>query len=104
AVSILGQYGLIARVQPTPPQRGEPEGTTTQRGTDARFLRRIAARNGFQFYVQPEPISGLDLGYFAPPQVGPGLPQAVLNVNMGPETNVLDFRVSYDMVQPTGVI
>ena len=42
----------------------EPEGTTIQRGTDIRFLRRLARRNGFDCYVQPEPLSGLDVGHF----------------------------------------
>src|SRR5215471_19253228 len=42
----------------------EHEGTTIQRGTDIRFLRRLAQRNGFDCYVQPEPLSGLDFGHF----------------------------------------
>jgi hypothetical protein len=100
AAAIFGQYTLIPRVQPTAPQLVEPEGTTTQRGTDIRFLRRLAQRNGFDCYVQPEPLTGLDFGYFQPPQFL-GVPQAVLNVNMGPETNVLDFQVSYQMTGPT---
>jgi hypothetical protein len=28
----------------------------------------------------------------------------VLNVNMGPETNVVDFRINYDMLRPTTAI
>src|SRR5262249_15499472 len=88
---------------PTPPSLIEPEGTTTQRGTDIRFLKRLAVRNGFDCYVQPEPLTGLDFGYFRPPSLT-GLPQAVLSVNMGPETNVSDFRVQYEMLRPTTVI
>lgn len=103
AAAIFGQYALVPRVQPTSPQLVEPEGTTTQRATDIRFLRRLAQRNGFECYVQPEPLTGLDQGFFQPPQLT-GLPQAVLNVNMGPETNVLDFKVSYEMTAPTTAI
>lgn len=103
AAAIFGQYTLVPRVQPTPPQLVEPEGTTTQRGTDIRFLRRLAERNGFECYVQPEPLSGVDMGFFQPPQLT-GLPQAVLNVNMGPETNVLSFRVRYAASLPTTAV
>lgn len=104
AAAIFAQYALVPRVQPTPPQLVEPEGTTTQRATDIRFLRRLAARNGFECYVAPEPLSGLDMGFFQPAQAAPGPPQAVLNVSSGPETNVVDFKVSYEMVQPTTAI
>jgi hypothetical protein len=104
AAAIFGQYAVVPRVHPTPPLLVEPEGTTTQRGTDIRFLKRLARRNGFDCFVQPEPLSGLDMGFFQPPATGPGVPQAVLNVNMGAETNVLGFNVSYEMTQPTSVV
>lgn len=100
AATIFGQYAIVPQVQPTTPVLVEPEGTTTQRGTDIRFLRQLARRNGFDCYVQPEPISGVDFGYFKPPDLL-GLPQAVLNVSQGPETNVLGFSVRYEMLRPT---
>jgi len=104
AAAIFGQYGIVPQVQPTAPQLVEPEGTTTQRDTDIRFLQRLARRNGFQCYVQPEPLSGVNQAYFKPPPSPIGPPQAVLNVNMGPETNVEGFRVNYAMTQPMAVI
>ena len=73
---------MIPQVDPTSPVLIEPEGTTIQRGTDIRFLRRLARRNGFDCYVQPEPLSGLDIGHFAKRQLI-GLPQAVINVSFG---------------------
>ena len=103
AAAIFGQYAVIPQAQPTPPALTEPEGTTTQRGTDIRFLRRLAARNGFDCYVQPEPATGLDMGFFQPPSLV-GLPQAVLNVNLGEQTNVRGFRVQYDMLRPTTAV
>lgn len=104
AAAIFGQYALIPRVEPTSPQLMEPEGTTTQRGTDIRFLRRLAREVGFDCYVQPEPLTGLDQGFFQSPGLSPGLPDAVINVNMGPETNVSDFTVEYEMTRPTGAM
>jgi hypothetical protein len=53
--------------------------------------------------VQPEPLTGVDFGYFRPRQaLGP--PDAVVNVNLGTQTNVRDFGVHYDMLQPTTVV
>jgi len=103
AAAIFGQYAVIPQIQPTPPVLIEPEGTTVQRTTDIRFLKRLAQRNGFDCYVQPEPISGLDMGYFQPPRTL-GLPQAVLSVNMGEQTNVASFQVHYEMLRPTTAI
>lgn len=103
ATAIFGQYGLIPQPEPTSPTLVEPLGTTMQRATDIRFLRRLAERNGFFCYVQPEPVSGLDIGYFQPATLT-GLPQAVLSVNMGEQTNCRDFRIRYEMLKPTTAI
>ncbi len=103
AAQIFGTHTLLPRVEQTAaPKLTEPEGTTIQRGTDLRFLRRLAQRNGFDVYVQPEPLTGIDQGFFRPREVTGGV-KAVLNVSMGfRETNVSGFRVRYDMSQPTG--
>lgn len=103
AAAVFGRYTVIPQVTPTGPVLAEPEGTTTQRGTDIRFLRRLARRNGFDCYVQPEPLSGLDTGHFEAPSVV-GVPQAVLNVHLGTDVNVQDFRVRYEMLRPTAAM
>jgi phage protein D len=104
AAAILVQYPpLVPMIDQTSPSLTEPEGTTIQRGTDLRFVRRLAKRNGFDFYVQPEPFTGLDQGFFRRRRLL-GAPQAVLNVSMGAsETNVSGVRVRYDMTGPTSV-
>jgi hypothetical protein len=104
AAAIFGQYAVIPKVTETLPSLFEPEGTTTQRGTDIRFLRRLAQRNGFDCYVQPQPQSGLDIGYFGPATNFPFAPDAVLNVRMGPQTNVSEFRIRYDLSRPTAAL
>jgi phage protein D len=103
AAAIFGQYGVVPRLDATSPVLTEPDGTTIQRGTDIRFLRRLARRNGFDCYVQPEPVSGLDFGHFRARRTA-GLPQAVLSVSMGEETNVHDFAVRYEMTKPTTAV
>lgn len=103
ATGIFGQYGIIPAVFPTPPSRVILETTTIQRTTDIRFLKLLAGRNAFECFVQPDPVVGLDLGIFRPPQiVFP--PQGVLSVNFGIATNMESFNVSYDMLQPTSAL
>jgi hypothetical protein len=104
ATAIFAQYLVTPLVSPTLPNLIEPEGTTTQRGTDIRFLRRLAQRNGYECFVQPQPQTGIDLGYFGPATNYPGPPEAVLNVRMGADTNVSDFKIRYDMTRPTTAI
>jgi hypothetical protein len=101
AAAVFGQYGIVPIVSPSLPFNLDPTDMTVQRGTDIRFLRRLAQRNGFECFVQPQPQTGTDTGYFGPPMNIPGSQQAVLNVKMGPQTNVTEFKVRYDMVKPT---
>lgn len=101
AQAIFAQYLVTPMVSPTLPALIEPEGTTTQRGTDIRFLRRLAQRNGYECFIQPQPQTGIDFGYFGPATNYPGPAEAVLNVRMGAQTNVSEFKISYDMTRPT---
>jgi hypothetical protein len=101
AAAVFAQHAIIPIVSPSLPFNLDPTDMTVQRGTDIRFLRRLAQRNGFECYVQPQPQTGLDMGYFGPPTNIPGLQQAVLNVKMGSQTNVSEFKIRYDMARPT---
>lgn len=104
ATAIFGRYGMIPLVTPVPPFRTMLDTTTTQRGTDAAFLQLLARRNGVSLYVQPEPITGRDVGHFHPPLVPPLPPQGVLSVDFGAQTNLDAFSLSNDMLAPTGVV
>jgi hypothetical protein len=103
AAAIFGEYLVTPRVQATAPGLVEPDGTTIQRSSDIRFLRRLARRNGFECYVQPDAATGVDFGFFGPRETL-GMPQAVLSVSLGTETNVRDFSIRYEMTRPTSVI
>jgi phage protein D len=100
ASSIFGDHDLVPDVESTSPVLAEPEGTTIQRATDIRFLRRLAQRNGFECYVQPDPSSGADTGYFKPRSLS-GAPEAVISVGAGEQTNVSGFTVRHEMTRPT---
>jgi phage protein D len=99
ANAIFAEHGLIPDVKETQPVRRQDEQATLQRGSDLQFLRALARRNGYEWFVEPG-VDGRTRAHFHPPRVDE-LPQAVLNVNLGNATNVDDFTVRHDMVGPT---
>jgi phage protein D len=99
ANAIFGDYGFTPVVDPTQPARPDVDHTPIQRGTDIRFLRELAARNGFECYIQSA-RSGPPEGHFHAPRLD-DTPQGVLSVNMGPATNVNRFQARFDMLRPT---
>jgi hypothetical protein len=102
ATVIFGEYGFTPQVKQTQPSRQEVDYTVIQRGTDIQFLRQLAERNGYECYVEMNPLTGLIEGHFHPPRLEQS-PQGVLSVNLGEATNVNSFNARYDMLRPTTV-
>jgi len=97
----LLSYGLIPLVIP-PPAIDQPipiDRTPVQQSTDLQMVRRLAARYGYVFYVQPGPAPMLNFGYWGPKK-RVDLPQKALSVNMGPETNVKNVRFQLNGLAP----
>ncbi len=69
AVMIFTEYGFLFDVANTQPVRQELDRTTIQRGTDIQFLRRLAARNGFECYVQAGTMAAFTEAHFHPPRL-----------------------------------
>ena len=99
AGTIFGDHGLTPQVDATQPAREATSVTTIQRGTDIRFLRRLAIRNGYECYVSIDPASGAAEGHFHPPRVD-ATPQATLSFNFQAATNVNGLVVKHDMLRP----
>jgi hypothetical protein len=98
------QYGLIPLVIP-PSAMDFPipmERIPVQQGTDLDYLRKLAERHGFVFYVTPGPAPFTNYAYWGPP-LRVGLPQRAITVNMGPETNATLDEVSKDALGPAMV-
>lgn len=103
---ILGyaQYGLLPLV--IPPLVIDPplpiERVPVQQATDLAYLREMASRHGYVFYIIPGPAPFTNTAYWGPP-VRLGVPQRALSVNLGGETNVerLDYR--FNALGPTTV-
>lgn len=104
AAAIFGKYGMIPVTMPLPPTRTIMDTTTVQRDHDADFLHQLAGRNGYQLYIQPDPVIGLDTGHFHPPFLPPMPPQGVLSIDFGKQTNLNSFNVSNNMLGPTSVV
>ncbi len=66
-----------------------------QQGTDLSYIRSLAARVGYVFYVEPGPVPGLNIAYWGP-QIKVGVPQPALNINMDAHTNVESLSFSFN--------
>jgi phage protein D len=100
ASMIFSEYSLTPEVTATQPARMAEDVTVIQRGTDIRFLRQLAERNGFQCLITYGQ-GGVATGYFGPPKAD-AEPQGILSVNWGSESTVTEFSVQYAMLAPTG--
>lgn len=83
---------------PLPTQR-----IPAQAGTDLSYLKTLAGRFGYVFYVTPGPLPGQNLAYWGPPK-RLDVPQPALSVNMGPQTNVESINFQYNALAPTMVL
>ena len=70
----------------------------SQRGTDLAYIKELADRVGYVFYLEPGPAPGLNKAYWGP-QIKLGVPQPALNLNMDAHSNVeqLNFRFDNSM-------
>lgn len=95
-------YGMIPMV--LPPTVIDPpipiERTPVQQGTDLEFLKELAERHGYVFYVSPGPVPFVNTAYWGPPK-RVDLPQRALSVNMGPQSNVAQVNFRNDAMGPT---
>ncbi|CDO24321.1 Phage protein D [Mycolicibacterium mageritense DSM 44476 = CIP 104973] len=113
AAEIFGKYGFAC----TPGDTIEDSGVShdadlpglVQRGTDAEFLRMLARRNGFEWYIEPAgdvhagTHPGHDVvGHFHSPRVGiEPQPELALFPRLTPTLQT--FRARFDSHQPTRV-
>jgi hypothetical protein len=67
----------------------------SQQGTDLAYIKALADRVGYVFYVDPGPVPGVNTAYWGP-QIKVGVPQPALNVDMDAATNVESLSFSFD--------
>jgi len=98
------RYGLIPMTIP-PPSVDIPlptERTPVQQGTDLQYLREMAERFGYVFYITPGPAPLTNTAYWGPP-VRLGIPQRAISINMGPNSNAEIPSFRYDSLAPAFV-
>ncbi|HET7787640.1 MAG TPA: hypothetical protein VFL36_16830 [Myxococcales bacterium] len=71
-----------------------------QLGTDLDYVRRLASRTGYQFYVVPGPSVGMSVAYWGP-EVRWGDVQPALSINLDARTNTDSLGFSFDGVGRT---
>ena len=94
------QYGLVPLPSPTTDVPIMLQHIPRQQETDLQFLKRLAERNGFVFYLEPLTL-GASQAYFGP-ENRLGLPQPALSVNLGASTNVKSLSFTNDALALSG--
>jgi phage protein D len=89
AKEIFSSYGLRPEIEDTVATHADKVATILQTETDIRFLRRLAARNGFECHVRG------NTGYFRSPNLQ-GPPQKTLAIEFGRDTNLAEIRIRID--------
>src|SRR5215213_7706456 len=93
--SILSQAGFTPDVETTQAGHLETKHTLVQRETDLSFIRRLARRNGFHFWITCDEF-GVETAHFKRPALD-GNPTCDLVINLtDPSTNVTSLDISWD--------
>ena len=99
--SILANYGYTPDVETTSAGHYEDKHALVQRDSDLRFVRRLARRNGFLFWVTCD-AQGVETAHFTRPPLD-GQAEAELVINLAsPSIQVLD--IAWDVERPTAVV
>jgi phage protein D len=89
AKEVFGAYGLSPDVEDTLAQHGEAVSTVLQSETDIRFLRRLAARNGFECHVKGT------RGFFRSPNLQDP-PQKTVALGSGDDASLIGLTARVD--------
>ena len=101
AAAILANYGYTTDVKSTDAGHFTDKHTLVQRDSDLRFVRRLARRNGFMFWVTSD-AEGIETAHFKrPPLAGDAPTELIINLD-SPTIESLDL--TWDVERPTSVI
>jgi phage protein D len=99
--TIVGQYGYTPDVSPTQAGHFEQKHALVQRNSDLRFVRQLARRNGFLFWISWD-ASGAGTAHFKRPSLDG---DAVINLDINLSTNNLAaVDLTWDVERPTSVV
>jgi hypothetical protein len=97
---LLGKYAVLGIVPLIVPSvlidvQIPTSSIESQRGTDLAYIKALADRVGYVFYLEPGPAPGVNKAYWGP-QIKLGVPQPALNLNMDAHSNVETLSFSFD--------
>lgn len=101
AEEVFGRYNITFSGEPTNARHQVDKQLLVQRSTDWDFVRRLARRNGFVCYLEPDAVTGEVTAFFRPRAVE-GTPQADLTV-MREGANLLWMDFQFVMSGPVRV-
>ncbi|MEJ2004864.1 MAG: hypothetical protein P8X57_07855 [Cyclobacteriaceae bacterium] len=67
----------------------------SQEGTDLAYIRKLADRVGYVFYIEPGPQPGMNIAYWGP-KIKVGKPQPALNMDMDVIKNIENISFQFD--------
>lgn len=97
---ILAKYAALGIVPLVIPAIVEDLPLPTERiprhqGKDLGYIRLLARRAGYVFYVEPGPAPGTSIAYWGP-EIKVGVPQPALNINLDAHTNIESLQFRFD--------
>jgi hypothetical protein len=98
AMAIMGQNLLTPDAMPTDSRHVMTQHPLIQRGSDLAFLRMLARRNGYLFWVTSE-VAGIDIGHFKPAPVD-APPVATLSLK-DRDAALSRLEIHWDVERPT---
>jgi hypothetical protein len=104
-LTYIPKLGLIPVVTPPPLPNPPPlitDRVPVQHGTDLEYIKLMAERFGYVFYIVPGPAPLTNTAYWGPPR-GFGLPQPALSINLSNLTNVESLTFKNEAHVPTTV-
>nr|WP_281404388.1 contractile injection system protein, VgrG/Pvc8 family [Pyxidicoccus fallax] len=103
ATAVFDRYGLRGEVADTPARHQLEGQLLTQRESDWRFLRRLARRNGFCCYFEPDANNAGEVVAYFRPRALTDPPQADLTIlREGANLKWIDFQ--HTMTGPVGAV
>lgn len=97
-IASYAKYGLVPQVTPTTDVPLIIDRIPRQTTTDFKFIKELAERNGFVFYVEPLTF-GVNTAFWGPPS-RIGLPQSALTLGPGPSSNLKSLHFAQDALAP----
>jgi len=98
--SILGNYGYTPDVQITSAGHFENKHVLIQRESDLGFIRRLARRNGFHFWVTSDEFGTETAHFKRPPLEGSISAELVINLD---SPNLASLDIEWDVERPTSM-